>query len=226
MCIDSFFCTGIKLFVMENVNSKTVLLAVGALAVKYRESSFLHKQLYWHKAMKMYQIYLKLKKSEKRSRRSCWVREIFTTEQRYIQGSSNNLVAEMRSHDRKKFINFVRMCPETFDLLLYKVEPYIRKQNLCREAINPRTRLEITLRYLASGDSMVSLSYSFRVGKQTVSDIIAETCDALWNCLKDEVFLEPNEENWKKVANEFEQKWNFKNCIGAIDGKHVIIQVT
>lgn len=29
----------------------------------------------------------------------------------------------------------------------------------------------------------------------------------------------------EKIATEFEEKWNFPNCIGAINGKHVIIQV-
>ena len=26
------------------------------------------------------------------------------------------------------------------------------------------------------------------------------------------------------MANNFEKRWNFHNCLGAIDGKHVVIQ--
>ena len=31
-------------------------------------------------------------------------------------------------------------------------------------------------------------------------------------------------EDWKKVADEFEKKWNYPMCIGAVDGKHVVLQ--
>lgn len=29
---------------------------------------------------------------------------------------------------------------------------------------------------------------------------------------------------WKHIAGEFERKWNFPNCLGAVDGKHIRIQ--
>lgn len=32
-----------------------------------------------------------------------------------------------------------------------------------------------------------------------------------------------NEDDWKCIASLFEDKWNFPNCLGAIDGKHVQI---
>ena len=31
------------------------------------------------------------------------------------------------------------------------------------------------------------------------------------------------EEEWNSIAKEFTEKWNFNNCIGAMDGKHVLI---
>ena len=32
------------------------------------------------------------------------------------------------------------------------------------------------------------------------------------------------DQDWMSVAQEFLEKWNFNNCLGAIDGKHVLIR--
>lgn len=34
----------------------------------------------------------------------------------------------------------------------------------------------------------------------------------------------PAEEDWKTIASDFYNKWNFPNCIGCIDGKHIRIK--
>lgn len=39
-----------------------------------------------------------------------------------------------------------------------------------------------------------------------------------------EMLPKPTEEMWKHIANDFYTMWNFPNCLGAIDGKHIIIQ--
>jgi len=44
--------------------------------------------------------------------------------------------------------------------------------------------------------------------------------------LKEKVFLNPTADNWRKVGEEFEASWNYPHCIGAVDGKHVNIDVS
>lgn len=34
----------------------------------------------------------------------------------------------------------------------------------------------------------------------------------------------PTDEDWRKIAESFERKWNLPNCVAAIDGKHVNIR--
>ena len=31
-------------------------------------------------------------------------------------------------------------------------------------------------------------------------------------------------QDWVQVTNEFEEQWNFPNCTGAVDGKHVCME--
>ena len=118
------------------------------------------------------------------------------------------------------------MSPERFEHLLRLVAPYIVKK-MCRtrEHISPEERLTLTLRHLATGDSQQSMSFSFRVGRSTVSACVRETCDGIWNALKDEYLRAPSStENWTNIANEFEEEWNFPHCLGAIDGKHIAME--
>ena len=32
-----------------------------------------------------------------------------------------------------------------------------------------------------------------------------------------------SEEQWLRVREKFYERWNFSNCLGAIDGKHIVI---
>ncbi|XP_011698161.1 PREDICTED: uncharacterized protein LOC105456082 [Wasmannia auropunctata] len=130
----------------------------------------------------------------------------------------------MECMDEDQYFNYFRMPFETFNKLLAIVEPHITKETVIRIPIPARTRLQVILRYLASGDSMTSISYSFRIAHNTISKIIADTCIAIWNCLKDEVFLEPTTANWEHISAEYESICQFNHCIGAPDGKHVVIQ--
>ena len=75
------------------------------------------------------------------------------------------------------------MSPDRFDHLLSLVEPAITKQNNYRQPISAVERLCLTIRFLASGDSQQSLSFAFRIGRSTVSGIIRETCEAIYNIL-------------------------------------------
>ncbi|XP_071571334.1 uncharacterized protein [Temnothorax nylanderi] len=61
-------------------------------------------------------------------------------------------------------------------------------------------------------------------GKSTVPKIIVETTEALWLTLQPQVLPPPTVQTWAKIAEDLENKWNFPNCIGAIDGKHVTAQ--
>lgn len=51
-----------------------------------------------------------------------------------------------------------------------------------------------------------------------------ETCRAIWDTLSPIYMKKPTTAKWLAVAERFEQLWNFPNCLGCIDGKHVRLE--
>ncbi|XP_034054780.1 protein ANTAGONIST OF LIKE HETEROCHROMATIN PROTEIN 1-like [Gymnodraco acuticeps] len=123
------------------------------------------------------------------------------------------------------FQQYFRMSKHVFDELLQKVGPLITKADThMRFSIAPAERLAICLRYLATGDSYRTIAFSYRVGHSTVAVIVREVAGAIWTALVEETMPVPQTEDWRAIAAEFQEHWNFPNCVGAIDGKHVVIQ--
>uniref|UniRef100_A0A8C5M830 Carbohydrate sulfotransferase n=1 Tax=Leptobrachium leishanense TaxID=445787 RepID=A0A8C5M830_9ANUR len=71
-------------------------------------------------------------------------------------------------------------------------------------------------KYLATGQSLVSLHYAFMIGQSTASNIIRETCCALWDILHDVVMKKPNKEEWMAIADVFAKTCNFQFSISII----------
>ena len=79
---------------------------------------------------------------------------------------------------------FFRKSPDRFEHLLRLVGPKIAKQETqFRKSLTAAERLAITLRFLATGDAQQSTSFSFRVGKATVSNSISEASNAIYDSL-------------------------------------------
>ena len=161
----------------------------------------------------------------KRRLRRFWVRGIF--QRRIQQGEYHNLLQEMRLNDPESHFRYLRMSRATLDELLVKVRPFLRHrkyQSALRPEISPAERLAITLRYLATGNSQVSLSFNFRVGRSTLCPILRETCSVIWQVLCKEFVRAPStEDEWIGISEQFARLWYFPNCVGAVDGKHVVI---
>jgi hypothetical protein len=69
-----------------------------------------------------------------------------------------------------------------------------------------------------------SLAFSYRISHNTISGIIYDTCDAIWECLVEKHVPFPTTELLEKSARDYEHVWNFPNCVASIDGKHVRIK--
>ena len=93
-----------------------------------------------------------------------------------------------------------------------------------RKTITAEERLVRTLRFLAMGDSQQSLSFSFRMGKTTVSNIVTETSNAIYQVLKEKYLSAlPTKGEQLKISQELKENWNMPHTIVCIDGKHIRI---
>ncbi|CAH2010848.1 unnamed protein product [Acanthoscelides obtectus] len=111
----------------------------------------------------------------------------------------------------------------TFQYILEQVTPCINKKwtNFNQAPIGTEEMLVVTIRYLATGASFRHLAFSFRMGRSTVASIIKHMIKILWNMLQPLHMPEPTTATFLNVSADFMKVWNFPNCIGAVDGKHV-----
>ncbi|KAH7959703.1 hypothetical protein HPB49_013128 [Dermacentor silvarum] len=126
---------------------------------------------------------------------------------------------KMRDGDIEYFKKYYRMVPQQC-----LVGRDLDRQYCIREPISSAERLAMTLRYLSSGDIMQDIALSFRVGISTACLAVRVTCRALWHRLQPIYMPKPDVAAWLRTAEGFGRTWQFPNCIGAVDGKHVHIK--
>ncbi|XP_026819516.1 uncharacterized protein LOC113558221 [Rhopalosiphum maidis] len=161
--------------------------------------------------------------SNRKKKRKIWVRDWVA--RRNILSGSNTLLTELRVEDRPGFMNYMRMSDGHFNILLKKLETRIQKQDtFFREVIPAKTKLEITLRFLATGESYSSLQYFFRVPKCTISLFVPDVCTEIYNVLENFIKCPSSVEEWNEIGKNFGLRWNCPDCYGAIDGKHIVIK--
>ena len=167
---------------------------------------------------------MKIPMKRSRKRRLFWVKEWLLGHKQ--EGMFRFLMNKLRLRDVAAFKNFTRMEPNTFFQLLDQIEHRITKQDtFWRKAISAPERLAITLRFLASGETYMSLMYGWLVASNTIGKIVREVCQAINEELAPQYLSCPlTPEGWKKIADKFGNRWNFYHAVGAIDGKHVAIK--
>uniref|UniRef100_UPI0037E82BD5 uncharacterized protein isoform X2 n=1 Tax=Semicossyphus pulcher TaxID=241346 RepID=UPI0037E82BD5 len=164
-------------------------------------------------------LYLLLRR--RRQRRIMWVHPI--NKRRQELGAFHHLVAELFL-GRDCHLKYFRMSPEKMYHLLSLIGPDLTPQTTnFRESIQPKQRLAVSLRFLATGETFANLAFQYRLGKSTVASSVHITCRAIERRMMETQFPRPTEQMWRDIAFTFWTKWNFPNCLGAIDGKHVNI---
>ncbi|CAB0039067.1 unnamed protein product, partial [Trichogramma brassicae] len=102
--------------------------------------------------------------SEKRKRResSCSTRQLCR------RGEYRNLFPSIK-RDPQKFLQYMRMSVEEFHYIVHVLYKALQKDwcNLHNKPILPEEEIVITIRFLATGQSYVSLAFAFNIGVST-----------------------------------------------------------
>lgn len=118
---------------------------------------------------------------KKRKKRRFWCKNWLLKRRTY---SHTNFLNELKFYPAD-WHNYLRMDQETYFKLLSLVTPFIKKKDtIMREAISPHERLTATLRFIATGRSYEDMKFSTIISAQSLSKIIPETCQAIFDVLK------------------------------------------
>ena len=168
----------------------------------------------------------RLIRKRRRRRPQVWIRSWLTEQQRLDHSQYYRLVQKLRTEDPNYFKSYMRMPLELFDEILERVRPAISGPGTnTRASLDPGLKLALTLRHLATGDQYPSLGFNYRVSKTAICRAIPKVCEAIVEAYKEEVFKFPTSPGeWKKLAMEFERRWQVPHAIGALDGKHIKIK--
>ena len=149
-----------------------------------------------------------------------WIRR------RKEKGYFDNIVRELSIEDTAAYKEMMRMSHEEFLYIQRSIEKDITPNQVLggNEVIYPKARLTVTIRFLASGETYRSLSSQFRMSRGAISYIVKDVCNAIIKNLSP-VFLKvpSSQEEWLEISAKFAERWQFPNCIGALDGKHIVM---
>ena len=147
-----------------------------------------------------------------------WIR------QREEEGMYANLVQELLVEDTRTYKEMMRMSYKSYRKILGFIEPHITSKDsvvIGGQIIIPAERLVLAIRFLATGETYCSLILQFWVSERAISYIIDEVKKAIAQYIgKDYTKILSTSEDWWKISETFQSRWNFPNCLGAIDGKH------
>lgn len=135
-----------------------------------------------------------------------------------FQNDFNDLITH-----RQSFHQTFHMSDETFQYIYEKIREDIKWNFRTRDdLIDNKSKLSMFLEYCCAGSSFTHIANVYRVSTMSCENHCIKVAKAIIKNLKEEAF--PSTPDWSNISNEFNRKWQFPNCVGAIDGKHINIK--
>ena len=116
--------------------------------------------------------------------RRLWVRKWIRRKE--TKGASVLLLKELPVEDPQEYRLCLRLTPESSETLLNLIATVIQRTDTkLRDAIRARVKVEVTLNFLVTGNSYRTVQHLFRVAKPSVSKLVPDVCEAIFEALKD-----------------------------------------
>ncbi|KAI8490525.1 hypothetical protein Bbelb_317930 [Branchiostoma belcheri] len=136
----------------------------------------------------------------------------------------NNVVFDPAFDDQEWYRRF-RMTKATFLRICDDLEPHLaRKNTRMRDAIPVTHRVAVAIYWLASGDLFRTVADLFGLSTPSVSNIVHDFCQVVVENLLPRYLSWPKGETLRQIVHGFEQRWDFPQCAGAVDGTHVEVK--
>lgn len=111
----------------------------------------------------------------------------------------------------------------TFVFLCRELQPHLQRSNAVRTPLSLEHRVAICLWRLGTNVEYRTISHLFGVGISTVCVAVHDVCNAIVENLAAEYIRIPTGQGLRRIVSGFLSKWNFPQCVGAIDGSHIPI---
>ncbi|KAK6248730.1 hypothetical protein QUC31_020295 [Theobroma cacao] len=124
----------------------------------------------------------------------------------------------------EEFKRAFRMSKATFDMICEELEHVVMKKNtMLRDAIPVRQRVAVCIWRLATGEPLRMVSKRFGLGISTCHKLVLEVCTAIKTVLMPKFVQWPDENNMKRIKEDFESATGIPNAGGSMYTTHVPI---
>ncbi|CAA2974580.1 Hypothetical predicted protein [Olea europaea subsp. europaea] len=124
----------------------------------------------------------------------------------------------------KEFKGAFRMGKNTFEMICNELSSVVAKENtLLRDAVPVKQRVAVCIWRLATGEPLRLVSKRFGLGISTCHKLVLEVCSAIRKVLMPKYLLWPDEENVRRIKEEFEAISGISNVVGAMYTTHIPI---
>lgn len=117
-----------------------------------------------------------------------------------------------------------RMSRHTYEYLCSELQVRLQRSPSCvREPLSVKQLVAIALWKLGTNSEYRSIGHLFGVGLSSVFVAVREVCEAIVDILLPRYIRIPPRDSICRVADGFNARWGFPQCVGAIDGTHIPI---